>query len=102
VEREHSRVARAPDELDSRHVDRSGCLPILRVKFTDPAGTWIYIDPEMSQVLASIHRLNRLERWLYNGLHGRVFLRAGRRVDRSVRLQPDQAGTSRHASRPQE
>jgi len=27
----------------------------------------------MSQVLAQIHRLNRVERWLYNGLHSLDF-----------------------------
>jgi hypothetical protein len=48
-------------------------LPVLRVKFDDPAETWVYIDPEMSQVLASIHRLNRVERWFYNGLHSLDF-----------------------------
>jgi hypothetical protein len=48
-------------------------LPVLRVKFADPAKTWVYIDPETSQVLAEIHRLNRLERWLYNGLHSLDF-----------------------------
>ncbi len=44
-------------------------LPILRVKFADAAGTWFYVDPSMSQLIASVHRLNRVERWLYNGLH---------------------------------
>lgn len=48
-------------------------LPILRVKFDDPARTWFYIDPEMSQVVATVHRLNRVERWLYNGLHSLDF-----------------------------
>ncbi len=48
-------------------------LPVLRVKFADPAETWVYIDPAMSQVLAEVHRLNRLERWLYNGLHSLDF-----------------------------
>ena len=27
----------------------------------------------MSQILATIHRLNRVERWLYNGLHSLDF-----------------------------
>ena len=27
----------------------------------------------MSQVLAQVHRLNRVERWLYNGLHSLDF-----------------------------
>ena len=42
---------------------------MLRVKFGDPAQTWFYIDPEMSRVVAAVHRLNRVERWLYSGLH---------------------------------
>lgn len=44
-------------------------LPVLRVKLGDPAQTWFYIDPEMSRVVAAVHRLNRVERWLYSGLH---------------------------------
>jgi uncharacterized iron-regulated membrane protein len=48
-------------------------LPVLRVKFADPAETWVYVDPAMSQVLAEIHRLNRVERWLYSGLHSLDF-----------------------------
>jgi hypothetical protein len=48
-------------------------LPVLRVKFGDPAETWLYVDPAMSQILASVHRLNRVERWLYNGLHSLDF-----------------------------
>ena len=36
-------------------------------------GTWVYIDPETSQVLAQIHRWNRVERWFYNGLHSLDF-----------------------------
>jgi len=52
---------------------RQSPLPVLRVKFGDPAQTWVYIDPAMSQVLAEIHKLNRVERWLYNGLHNLDF-----------------------------
>jgi uncharacterized iron-regulated membrane protein len=48
-------------------------LPVLRVKFGDPAETWFYIDPETSQVLSQIPRLSRVERWLYNGLHSLDF-----------------------------
>lgn len=48
-------------------------LPVLRVKFADPAETWVYIDPSMSQVVAQVHRLARVERWLYNGLHSLDF-----------------------------
>jgi hypothetical protein len=46
---------------------------VLRVKFDDPLETWVYVDPALGQVVASIHRLNRLERWLYNGLHSLDF-----------------------------
>jgi hypothetical protein len=46
---------------------------VLRVKFADPGETWVYIDPEMSQVLSQIPRLARVERWLYNGLHSLDF-----------------------------
>jgi uncharacterized iron-regulated membrane protein len=52
---------------------RQSPLPVLRVKFGDPAQTWVYIDPAMSQVLAEIHKLNRVERWLYSGLHNLDF-----------------------------
>ena len=48
-------------------------LPILRVKFDDPDQTWVYVDPEVSQVVARIHELDRVERWLYNGLHSLDF-----------------------------
>jgi len=48
-------------------------LPVLRVKFGDPAQTWFYIDPETSQIVSQLHRLNRIERWLYNGLHSLDF-----------------------------
>ena len=48
-------------------------LPVLRVKFEDPADTWVYIDPGMSQILVSVHRSNRVERWLFNGLHSLDF-----------------------------
>lgn len=58
-------------EYDSYYYSRSGQtpLPVVRIRFADAAETWLYVDPAMSQVLASIPRLARLERWLYNGLH---------------------------------
>jgi hypothetical protein len=62
-------------EYDSYYYSRGGQtpLPILRVKFGDPDRTWVYVDPEMSQVVARIHRIDRVERWLYNGLHSLDF-----------------------------
>lgn len=53
--------------------NREAPLPVLRVKFADPLETWVYVDPKQSELLATVHRLNRLERWLYNGLHSLDF-----------------------------
>jgi uncharacterized iron-regulated membrane protein len=53
--------------------NRQAALPVLRVKFDDPLETWVYVDPALGQVVAEIHRLRRLERWLYNGLHSLDF-----------------------------
>jgi hypothetical protein len=62
-------------EYDSYYYSRGRQtpLPVLRVKFDDPAQTWFYVDPEMSQLLAQVPRLARVERWLYNGLHSLDF-----------------------------
>ena len=53
--------------------NRETPLPVLRVKFADPLETWVYVDPKQSELLATVHRLNRVERWLYNGLHSLDF-----------------------------
>ena len=53
--------------------NRQAVLPVLRVKFDDPLETWVYVDPELGALLASINRLQRVERWLYNGLHSLDF-----------------------------
>jgi hypothetical protein len=53
--------------------NRQAALPVLRVKFADPLETWVYVDTELGQVVATIHRLHRVERWLYNGLHSLDF-----------------------------
>ena len=52
---------------------RPAPLPVLRVQFADPQQTWIYVDPVLGQVVASTHRLGRVERWLFNGLHSLDF-----------------------------
>jgi hypothetical protein len=58
-------------EYDSYYYSRDGQapLPVDRVKFGDPDATWVYVDPEVSQVVGQANRFNRVERWLYNGLH---------------------------------
>jgi len=62
-------------DYDSYYYSRNRLapLPVLRVKFDDPLETWVYVDPRESRVLATVHRLNRVERWLYNGLHSLDF-----------------------------
>src|SRR5262249_440653 len=53
--------------------ERKPPLPVLRVKFADPESTWIYIDPHKSQVVTSFTRRERLQRWIYHGLHSLDF-----------------------------
>jgi hypothetical protein len=48
-------------------------LPVLRVKFADPDATWFYIDPRMSSVVSRFTRRERLQRWIYHGLHSLDF-----------------------------
>ena len=62
-------------EYDSYYYSRGRRtpLPVLRVKLADPGGTWLYVDPRTSRLLAGFHRLNRVERWLFNGLHSLDF-----------------------------
>jgi hypothetical protein len=68
---EHAVLANYDSYYYSR--GRQAPLPVLRVKFDDPLQTWVYVDTELGQVVATIHRFNRLERWLYNGLHSLDF-----------------------------
>jgi hypothetical protein len=62
-------------DYDDYYYSRRGQtpLPVLRVKFDDPAQTWVYVDPAMNQVLTAIPYLARVERWFYNGLHSLDF-----------------------------
>jgi hypothetical protein len=48
-------------------------LPVLRLKFDDRDGTWLYVDPLMSRVVARFTTRERVQRWLYNGLHSLDF-----------------------------
>ena len=63
------------DSYDAYYYARGGeaPLPVLRVKFSDPADTWYYFDLMTSSAIAANHRLSRLERWLFNGLHSLDF-----------------------------
>jgi hypothetical protein len=44
-------------------------LPVLRVRYSDPEKTWLYIDPHHGTVAYREDRVTRVRRWLYNGLH---------------------------------
>ncbi len=63
------------DDYDDYYYSRGGQLPLpaLRVKFDDPAQSWIYVDPERSELLSEVTKASRVERWLYNGLHSLDF-----------------------------
>ncbi len=52
----------------SRH-DRFRPLPVTRVKFSDPESTWFHIHAQTGQLLERLTFRNRVQGWLYNGLH---------------------------------
>ena len=58
-------------EYDSYYYSRNRQIPLpaLRIKFDDPAQTWVYVDPSIGQVVTAINRWQRVERWAYHGLH---------------------------------
>ena len=58
-------------EYDSYYYSRDGQapLPVVRMKLGDADKTWVYVDPEVAQVVGQVNRQNRIERWLYNALH---------------------------------
>lgn len=47
-------------------------LPVLRVRFADPARTWLYLTASPGQLL-KVEALDRANRWGYYGLHGLDF-----------------------------
>jgi hypothetical protein len=53
--------------------NRKAPLPVLRVKFDDPDSTWFYVDPRMGTIVGRAHRRERLQRWIYHGLHSLDF-----------------------------
>lgn len=44
-------------------------LPVLRVKFSDSAKTWVYISPRTGEIVGLSDSRRRLYRWFYDGLH---------------------------------
>jgi hypothetical protein len=48
-------------------------LPVLRVKLDDNEHTWVYVDPIMRRVAGQLTRRERVQRWVYHGLHSLDF-----------------------------
>lgn len=63
------------DTYDAYYYDRDGNLPlpVLRISFDDPALTSLYVDPALASIVRTTHRSERVERWLFNGLHSLDF-----------------------------
>jgi len=55
------------------HHSRFRPLPILRVKYDDPESTWFHIDLESGQLVGRMTSANRVQRWMFNGLHSLDF-----------------------------
>jgi hypothetical protein len=67
--------AKELSSYDSYYYSRDGeaPLPVLRLKFNDPDKTWFYIDPKLGRVLARYQWRERLQRWIYHGMHSLDF-----------------------------
>ena len=48
-------------------------LPIYRAKFNDDEGTWYHIDSHTGEILNRVSKVNRVQRWIYSGLHNLDF-----------------------------
>jgi uncharacterized iron-regulated membrane protein len=57
------------DDYYYSHHQRYRPLPVLRVRFDDAAKTWYHIDLVSGEVRARLTHTDRVQRWLYNGLH---------------------------------
>jgi uncharacterized iron-regulated membrane protein len=44
-------------------------LPVLRVRYGDPAATWAHIDPATGRMLGDLDRKRRIYRWAFDLLH---------------------------------
>ena len=48
-------------------------VPVVKVELGGPDATWFYIDPATSQIITRYTRRERVQRWIYNGLHSLDF-----------------------------
>ena len=44
-------------------------LPVLRLRFADPARVWLYIDPATGEILTTVDQRQRMYRWAFDLLH---------------------------------
>ena len=62
-------------EYDGYYYDSRGSrpLPVLRVRYADEHGTWLYLDPQRGGIVQRSVSVTRLRRWLYQGFHSLDF-----------------------------
>jgi hypothetical protein len=62
-------------EYDGYYYDsrESRTLPVLRVRYADEHGTWLYLDPQRGGIVQRSVSTTRLRRWLYQGFHSLDF-----------------------------
>jgi len=62
------------NEYDAYYYNQHGLrsLPVLRVRYADAPGTWLYLDPQHG-TMTKQDRRSRLNRWLYHGFHSLDF-----------------------------
>jgi hypothetical protein len=44
-------------------------LPVMRLRFDDPATTWLHVDPRDGTILQRLDRSGRINRWLFDAAH---------------------------------
>jgi hypothetical protein len=60
-------------EPDAYYYQRDAVLPVLRIVLDDAAQSWVHVDPKTARIVALVNRRDRVERWLYHGLHSLDF-----------------------------
>jgi hypothetical protein len=61
-------------DYDAYYYDKNRArpLPVLRVRYADAAGTWLYLEPSLGTMTRQDSN-GRWNRWLYHGLHSLDF-----------------------------
>ena len=50
-------------------VGEPAILPVVRLKFDDPANTWVFVDPATGKIVGTLDTRRRIYRWAFNLLH---------------------------------